>query len=218
MIAITRGSRSSGTRCVGRNGTISLAARSRSGTISRLRAALIRPVGTHSVIAATTRPGGPTGNGQAVQAEGGLVDVLGVAAAPRLAQDLEQLFEPVQPPAGGRGRARSPSYRAATSCSERSASSTRPEAAANAGSRLPTAVTRRTGWVVSSLAMNTLSRPSRTVRQVVSLWRATRRRATPWNPAASGVIGAACASDATLRPELEAAAHARPGRSSPARP
>ena len=76
----------------------------------------------------------------------------------------------------------------------------RPDAAANAGSRLPTAVTRRTACVVSSLAMNTLSRPSRTVRQVVSLWRATSRRATPWKPAVSGDSGVARASQATRGP------------------
>ena len=39
----------------------SFAARRRSGIISRLRAGLMRPVGTQKVTAATTRPGGPTG-------------------------------------------------------------------------------------------------------------------------------------------------------------
>ncbi len=57
-------------------------------------------------------------------------------------------------------------------CSEgRAARITRPLDEANAGVRLPTWVTSRTGWDVSSIATYTESSPSSAPRQTVSSWR-----------------------------------------------
>ena len=123
-------------------------------------------------------PGRAHRHRDAMQTERRLVDVLGVAAPAcgRKGCAASSLSPPRCRPVGVVSSA--PPYMAATSASGRSASITRPDAEANAGSRLPTDVTSRTGWVVSCLAMNTLSEPSSIVRHVVSLCRSRSPRAT----------------------------------------
>ena len=129
------------------------------------RAGSILPVGTHTVIAARTRPR-PLRTGTAMQCrpERGLLDVLGEAVIARPCEQPEQVRAARPDPrlsasrgAGRRTRPRPPRL-------GRSASSTRPLAEANAGSLLPTAVTSLTGCVVSAFATNSESSPSSSVR------------------------------------------------------
>ena len=143
------------------------------------RPGYIREVGTHIVIAASTVPRLVVDrDGGGVQPRRRLLVVLGEAVRAHAGEDLLSSLTVRRRRPVGVTSARPP-YSAATASGERPARSTRPLADANAGARRPTQVCRRTGCVVSSIAMKTDSSPSMTARQTVSSWR-VMRSATAW--------------------------------------